>query len=67
MVWLESHTFAQEALAAHLVLQVMNRIRSRDEVPFLHSRADNIRAVRLYERLGFKSSRSFPMAIVRKA
>jgi predicted GNAT family acetyltransferase len=45
---------------------VMQRIRARGEVPYLHSRADNARAVKLYERLGFVQSRSFPMAIVRK-
>lgn len=54
-------------LAAHLVTRVMKRVLARGETPFLHSRADNARAVKLYERLGFILSRSFPMAVVRKS
>jgi ribosomal protein S18 acetylase RimI-like enzyme len=58
--------FEGRGLAASLVVQVMERIRKRGEVPFLHSRADNERAIRLYERLGFVARRSFPMRILRK-
>jgi ribosomal protein S18 acetylase RimI-like enzyme len=54
-------------MAASLVVAVMQRIRERGEIPYLHSRADNTRAVRLYERLGFVQNRSFPMAILRKS
>jgi predicted GNAT family acetyltransferase len=58
--------FEGRGLAASLVVMVMRRICGRGEVPYLHSRADNARAVKLYERLGFVQSRSFPMAILRK-
>jgi ribosomal protein S18 acetylase RimI-like enzyme len=58
--------FEGRGLAAQLVQQVMERVTARGDVPFLHSRAENVRAVRLYERLGFVLSRSFPMGVVRK-
>jgi ribosomal protein S18 acetylase RimI-like enzyme len=40
--------------AALLMRRVMWGILDRGETPFLHSRADNTRAIRLYERLGFR-------------
>jgi ribosomal protein S18 acetylase RimI-like enzyme len=58
--------FEGRGLAAQLVVEVMARIQKRGEIPYLHSRADNERAVKLYERLGFVLSRSFPMRILRK-
>jgi ribosomal protein S18 acetylase RimI-like enzyme len=58
--------FEGRGLAASLVVLVLDRIRKRGEVPFLHSRADNTRAIKLYERLGFVTRRSFPMRILRK-
>jgi ribosomal protein S18 acetylase RimI-like enzyme len=36
-----------------LMLQIMQRICERGEIPFLHVRQDNTRAIELYERLGF--------------
>lgn len=58
--------FEGRGLAASLVVLVMDRMRKKGEVPFLHSRADNARAIKLYERLGFVTRRSFPMRILRK-
>jgi predicted GNAT family acetyltransferase len=40
--------------AATLMRQVMLGIRNRGEVPFLHLRQDNVRAIELYYRLGFR-------------
>ncbi len=58
--------FEGRGSAAELVARVMDRIRARGDVPFLHSRAENERAVKLYERLGFAKARSFPMSVLRK-
>jgi len=37
-----------------LMTELMRRIRSRGETPFLHVRENNVRAVQIYERLGFQ-------------
>jgi ribosomal protein S18 acetylase RimI-like enzyme len=44
-------------LAAGLVVELMERIRARDEIPMLHAAANNKTAVRLYEMLGFELRR----------
>jgi ribosomal protein S18 acetylase RimI-like enzyme len=52
--------------AATLMTEIMARIRSRGETPFLHVRENNTRAVQLYERLGFKLRRIFQLCVVAK-
>ncbi|SDE44168.1 FR47-like protein [Dyadobacter soli] len=39
--------------ARHLLLRQVNRIQQAGEQPFLHVRADNARAIGVYESLGF--------------
>ena len=39
--------------ARSLMLEIMQRIRGRGETPFLHVRADNVRAIELYRKIGF--------------
>jgi GNAT superfamily N-acetyltransferase len=52
--------------AAALMSTLMERICGRGEVPFLHVREDNTRAITLYERLGFKKRVLLHFAVVRK-
>lgn len=40
--------------ATALVVSLIERIRDRDEIPFLTVRVDNARAVNIYKRLGFR-------------
>ena len=51
--------------ASALMGELMNRIRNRRELPFLHVRPENTRAIQLYERLGFKQRASFYYAVLR--
>ena len=53
--------------AGILMLEVMKGIRSRGETPFLHSRQDNLRAVDVYKRLGFRERKLGHFAVLRKA
>jgi ribosomal protein S18 acetylase RimI-like enzyme len=49
-----------------LMTEVMRRICSRGETPFLHVLEDNVRAVELYERLGFTLRVVGHLAVLRK-
>jgi predicted GNAT family acetyltransferase len=49
-----------------LMSEVMRRIRVRGERPFLHVREDNVRAIALYERLGFEARVKLHLAVLRK-
>ena len=49
-----------------LMMEVMQRIRSRGETPLLHVREDNVRAIELYRRLGFTSRKRLHFAVLRK-
>jgi ribosomal protein S18 acetylase RimI-like enzyme len=49
-----------------LMLEIMQGIRERGEVPFLHVRQDNTRAVQLYERLGFRTRMVVQFTVLKK-
>jgi ribosomal protein S18 acetylase RimI-like enzyme len=52
--------------AGILMSTVMQRIRDQGETPMLHVREDNVRAIELYERLGFKTRVRRHFAVLRK-
>jgi ribosomal protein S18 acetylase RimI-like enzyme len=52
--------------ARALMTEVMRRIRERGETPFLHVRQDNVRAVEIYKRLGFRERKLGHFAVLRK-
>jgi len=52
--------------AQALMNEVMRRILDRGETPLLHVREDNHRAVRIYERLGFRTRVLMHFAVIRR-
>jgi ribosomal protein S18 acetylase RimI-like enzyme len=55
-----------QGFAAILMTEVMRRIVARGETPFLHVREDNVRAIELYERLGFRKRQRSHLALLRR-
>jgi len=53
--------------ASALVSQLVYEISARNEIPFLHVRADNPEAIRVYKRLGFVTRRELYVSIVAPA
>jgi ribosomal protein S18 acetylase RimI-like enzyme len=53
--------------AGILMAEVMNRIRDRGETPFLHVRQDNVRAVAIYKKLGFRERKLGHFAVLRRS
>jgi ribosomal protein S18 acetylase RimI-like enzyme len=52
--------------ASSLVFALIQKITKRDETPFLHVRTENIGAIRVYEKLGFKTRRIISIALVKR-
>jgi ribosomal protein S18 acetylase RimI-like enzyme len=52
--------------AGLLTREVMRRMHERAEIPFLHVREDNRRAISLYQRLGFQERKHLHYAVLRK-
>ena len=52
--------------AAALMAVLMERIRDRGEIPFLHVRPGNLRAIELYKRLGFTDRRLLHLLVIQK-
>jgi predicted GNAT family acetyltransferase len=48
-----------------LIATVMDEIRQRGKIPFLHSYAHNYPAIRVYESLGFTERRTFELAVIK--
>lgn len=54
-----------EGLATRLVHALVAGIRARGESPFLHAAASNVRAIRLYQDLGFRLRMPIPFVGIR--
>lgn len=57
--------FQGRGYARILISAVAGQIIKRGETPFLHVREDNVGAIRVYEKLGFKTRAIFPFYVVR--
>ncbi|TLV03860.1 GNAT family N-acetyltransferase [Dyadobacter luticola] len=53
--------------ARRLLLRQVNRIQEAGETPFLHAKADNERAIKIYESLGFRIRTEMFFYILMKA
>jgi GNAT superfamily N-acetyltransferase len=51
--------------ASSLVSTLIQTITKRGEIPFLHVRTENVGAIRVYEKLGFKNRRVINIALVK--
>lgn len=52
--------------ASSLVSALIQKITERGETPFLHVRTENIGAIRVYEKLGFKTRRIINITLAKK-
>lgn len=53
-------------LASHIISLLSQQIFDKGEIPFLHTRTDNSKAISVYEKLGYKISRDIFFAIIEK-
>lgn len=53
--------------ATELVLAMVTTIQQRGDVPFLHVAAENASAIKIYEKLGFRTRRLMQFVIVKRA
>ncbi len=58
--------FLGKGFAAALMRHQLNLIQGHQQIPFLHVRADNSRAIALYERLQFKVNRGMNFYFLKK-
>ena len=59
--------FRGRGMAAALIRRVMAGFLARGDTPFLHSYAHNTGAIRLYESLGFRATRTMHLTVLARA
>jgi predicted GNAT family acetyltransferase len=52
--------------ASDLVLAMVSTIIQKGDIPFLHVAAENAMAIRVYEKLGFRTRRILHLAVVKR-
>lgn len=57
--------FQGRGYAATLIRRVIRHIQEQGKTPFLHTRPDNVGAIRVYERLGFRTRQLLHLAVVK--
>src|SRR6267143_2491130 len=58
--------YRDHGYASSLVSALIQKIMKRNEIPFLHVRTENVGAIRVYEKLGFKTRRVMNIVIVKR-
>ncbi|MDF2434074.1 MAG: hypothetical protein JWP44_3705 [Mucilaginibacter sp.] len=58
--------FIGKGLAKQLLSHHIHRIRASGEIPFLHVKSDNARAIKVYEAMGFKTRREMFFYIIKE-
>ncbi|WP_436833055.1 GNAT family N-acetyltransferase [Parapedobacter sp. DT-150] len=53
-------------LATQLLMRQVHRIQSAGEIPFLHVKSDNTRAIRIYSELGFEKRATILIYFIKK-
>lgn len=59
--------FRGQGMAAALIARVMRGLVERGDTPFLHSYAHNASAIRIYEALGFRATRTMHLTVLARA
>lgn len=57
--------FQGRGFARHLILALMRRIMQRGEIPILHVKQENVGAIHVYEKLGFRLRRLIHFVVLR--
>jgi len=52
--------------ASSLVSALIEKVKKRGQTPFLHVATENAEAIRVYEKLGFKTRRTITFVIVKR-
>lgn len=58
--------FLGRGLATQLLIRQIHRIKAAGEIPFLHVKSENLRAIDVYRKLGFEKRKEVVIYIVQK-
>jgi predicted GNAT family acetyltransferase len=58
--------YLENGYSTALILQLVHEYIEREQIPFLHVRANNTSAIKLYEKLGFVTRQHMNFAVIKK-